>query len=52
MQRILVVEDEEHLAAGLKLNLELEGYAVQVATNAREAGERLLALEGYDAIVL
>ncbi len=51
-QRLLVVEDEEHLAAGLKLNLELEGYDVDVAVNAREAGERLLAAEAYDAIVL
>ncbi len=51
-ERLLVVEDEEHLAAGLKLNLELEGYEVEVASNAREAGERLLRPEGFDAIVL
>jgi DNA-binding response OmpR family regulator len=50
--RLLVVEDEEHLAAGLKLNLELEGYAVDLAVNAREAGERLLGVDAYDAIVL
>ncbi|HEY8431908.1 MAG TPA: response regulator transcription factor [Sandaracinaceae bacterium] len=50
--RILVVEDEAHLAAGLKLNLELEGYAVEVATTAREAAERLLRPRAYDAIVL
>jgi DNA-binding response OmpR family regulator len=50
--RLLVVEDEEHLAAGLKLNLELEGYQVDVAGTAREAGERLLRAELYDAIVL
>jgi DNA-binding response OmpR family regulator len=51
-QRLLVVEDEAHLAAGLKLNLELEGYGVEVAGSAREAGERLLEAEVYDAIVL
>jgi DNA-binding response OmpR family regulator len=51
-QRILVVEDERHLAAGLKLNLELEGYAVDIAGTGREAGERLLSSAGYDAIVL
>ncbi len=51
-QKLLVVEDEEHLAAGLKLNLELEGYRVDVANNAREAGELLLKPEAYDAIVL
>ncbi|GAB5544964.1 MAG: response regulator transcription factor [Sandaracinaceae bacterium] len=50
--KLLVVEDEEHLAAGLKLNLELEGYEVDIAGTAREAGERLLKPDGYDAIVL
>jgi len=51
-ERLLVVEDEAHLAAGLKLNLELEGYRVDVAPSAREAGQRLLSSEGYDALVL
>lgn len=50
--RLLVVEDEEHLAAGLKLNLELEGYEVDVARNAREANALLLEAERFDAIVL
>jgi len=50
--RLLVVEDEEHLAKGLKLNLELEGYEVDVAGNAREAGELMLQAERYDAMVL
>lgn len=48
--RILVVEDEQHLAAGLKLNFELEGYTVDMAASARKAGEHLL--QGYDAIIL
>lgn len=51
-KRLLVVEDEDHLAAGLKLNLELEGYHVDVASNARAVGERLVGLEAYDLIVL
>jgi DNA-binding response OmpR family regulator len=51
-QRLLVVEDEEHLAMGLKLNLELEGYDVSVAGTAREAGEALLDPRAVDAIVL
>lgn len=51
-RRLLVVEDEEHLAAGLKLNLELEGYHVDVASNARAVGERLVGLSAYDLIVL
>lgn len=50
--RILVVEDEAHLAAGLKLNLELEGYAVDVAGTAKGAGEHLLASAGYDVLIL
>ena len=51
-QRLLIVEDEDHLAAGLKLNLELEGYEVDIAANAREAGQKLLDPSGFDAIVL
>jgi DNA-binding response OmpR family regulator len=39
---VLVVEDEAHLAAGLKLNLELDGYRVVVARTVREAGAQLL----------
>jgi DNA-binding response OmpR family regulator len=50
--RVLLVEDEEHLAAGLKLNFELEGYAVDVASTGREAGRLLLADRAYDAILL
>jgi DNA-binding response OmpR family regulator len=50
--RVLLVEDEEHLAAGLKLNFELEGYAVDLAGTAREAGALLLAPAGYDVIIL
>lgn len=49
--RLLLVEDEQHLAAGLKLNFELEGYAVDLASNARRAAELLLGAR-YDAIVL
>lgn len=29
--RILIVEDEEHIAEGIKLNLELQGYRVTIA---------------------
>ncbi len=50
--RVLLVEDEEHLAAGLKLNFELEGYTVDVASTGREAGRLLLADKAYDAILL
>lgn len=50
--RLLVVEDERHLAIGLKLNFQLEGFAVDVATTAREAGSFLLRPQAYQAIVL
>jgi DNA-binding response OmpR family regulator len=50
--RLLVVDDEEHLAMGLKLNLELEGYEVVVATDGREAEKALEGPRGFGAIVL
>ncbi|MBU1170214.1 MAG: response regulator transcription factor [Proteobacteria bacterium] len=36
-KRILIVEDEEHIADGLKLNLTLQGYDTLVATDGVEA---------------
>ena len=50
--RLLLVEDEDHLAAGLKLNFELEGYGVDVARSGREAAGLLLPPQHYDAIIL
>jgi DNA-binding response OmpR family regulator len=50
--RILVVEDEAHLAAGLKLNLELEGYQVDVARTLRETGAKLVQGSAYDLLIL
>jgi DNA-binding response OmpR family regulator len=50
--RLLLVEDEEHLAAGLRLNLELDGFEAVVAATGREAAEALLSPRGFDAIVL
>lgn len=53
MNRILIVEDEAHLAEGLRFNLEQEGYAVQVSSNGEEALKRLLDdKEEFDALVL
>jgi DNA-binding response OmpR family regulator len=55
MSRVLVVEDEQHLAEGLRFNLEAEGYQVEVA----ETGEVALDLLGkggnggpFDVVVL
>ena len=53
MTRILVVEDEAHLAEGLRFNLEAEGYSVQVSGNGEEALKQLLEdKEDFDALVL
>ena len=41
MARIIVVEDESHLATGIKFNLELEGHEVTVVPDGLEAVERL-----------
>jgi len=35
-QRILIVEDDRHIAEGLKLNLSLQGYEVSIAPNGVE----------------
>jgi DNA-binding response OmpR family regulator len=35
-KRILVIEDEQHIADGLKLNLKLQGYNVKTANNGQE----------------
>ncbi len=53
MSRILVVEDEAHIAAGLRFNLEAEGYSVDVTDNGEDALQRLLTgRRDFDALVL
>jgi DNA-binding response OmpR family regulator len=53
MSRVLVVEDELHLAQGLRFNLEAEGYSAEVAGDGESATERLLERkENFDAVVL
>ncbi len=46
MSRVLVVEDEQHLADGLRFNLEAEGYQVQVVETGEAALELLMADRG------
>ncbi|HTS76688.1 MAG TPA: response regulator transcription factor [Bryobacteraceae bacterium] len=41
MSKVLIVEDEQHLADGLRFNLEAEGYQVDVAESGEVAQERL-----------
>ena len=53
MSRVLVVEDEAHLAQGLRFNLEAEGYSAEIVGDGEAATERLLdKKENFDAIVL
>jgi DNA-binding response OmpR family regulator len=49
--RVLVVEDEKRLAAGLKKGLEAEGFATDVALNGTD-GLWIASENPYDAIVL
>ncbi len=49
--RILVVDDEAHLAAGIRENLEAEGYRTDVAHDGAEGLDRLRA-EPFDLVVL
>ncbi|HWL61719.1 MAG TPA: response regulator transcription factor [Steroidobacteraceae bacterium] len=49
---VLVVEDEAHLAAGLRLNLELDGYQVVTARSLRDAAAALLQQGSIDLILL
>jgi len=53
MSRILIVEDEQHLADGLRFNLEAEGYEVRVAGTG-EAAQEILASDALpvDVVVL
>jgi two-component system OmpR family response regulator len=52
MSHILVVDDEEHLAVGIKFNLEAEGFQVTVATSGIEAMNAVDSAEQIDLIVL
>ncbi len=50
-QRILLVEDEEHIADAIKLNLEMEDYHVTLAIDGKEAIEKFTEAR-FDLIVL
>jgi two-component system alkaline phosphatase synthesis response regulator PhoP len=49
--RILVVDDEAHLAAGIRENLEAEGYRTEVAHDGRDGLDRVRS-QHFDLIVL
>jgi DNA-binding response OmpR family regulator len=53
MSRILVVEDEHHIAQGLRFNLEVEGHSVEITANGEDALKKLLQRnEAFDLVVL
>src|SRR5450755_2443730 len=53
MSRVLIVEDEAHLAQGLRFNLQAEGHAVEVAGDGETALDRLLEKkERFDVVIL
>ncbi|PYV49485.1 MAG: DNA-binding response regulator [Acidobacteria bacterium] len=53
MSRVLIVEDEAHLATGLQFNLQEDGHSAEIASDGELALERLLTRhEQFDAIVL
>ena len=53
-EHILIVEDEKHLAEGLRFNLEAENYVVRTVETGEEALELLLNPQapGFDVVVL
>lgn len=51
MSRILIVEDEAHLATGLQFNLEAEGHEAVVAETGEAALERIRE-SGFDLVIL
>ncbi len=53
MSHLLVVEDEKHLADGLRFNLEAEGHTVDIVADGEAAVQRLARdREPFDAVVL
>jgi DNA-binding response OmpR family regulator len=53
MSRILIVEDEQHLADGLRFNLEAEAYEVKVVDNGESALETLRTESSpFDIVIL
>jgi DNA-binding response OmpR family regulator len=53
MSRVLIVEDEAHIAQGLRFNLEAEGHSVHLAADGETALDLLLKQKlDFDAVVL
>jgi DNA-binding response OmpR family regulator len=53
MSRVLIVEDEQHLAKGLQFNLEAEGYEIEIVADGESALDLLLKEKRvYEAVIL
>ena len=53
MSRVLIVEDEQHLADGLRFNLEAEGHQTVIVGDGLEAVDKLLTeRDRFDAVIL
>src|SRR5262249_3733945 len=53
MSRILLVEDEAHIAEGIRFNVEADGHSVTTIDNGENALQRLLKhKERFDILVL
>lgn len=51
--RILIVEDEQKLAEGIKKGLEKKGYAVDIVSDGEKALTRMSVHRGdYDLVIL
>ncbi len=52
MKRVLIVEDESHLAKGLQFNLEAEGFATCVAEDGEKALKAVRSGPAFDALLV
>ncbi|QQS40858.1 MAG: response regulator transcription factor [Acidobacteriota bacterium] len=52
MKRILIVEDERHIAEGIVFNLDAEGFEAKIAEDGESALEMISSNGGFDAVVL
>ena len=52
MKRILIVEDEQHLARGLEFNLQAEEFAARVVDTGEAALDLIQAGEEFDALLV
>ncbi len=52
MKNVLVVEDEEHLATGLRFNLEAEGFRATVVDTGEAALDAIRSDENFDLVLM